>query len=133
VLNLVLNFQQLRSDCLNFRTVYKLLGKQSLLADNTVLLDATKIPQIGKDLEERNKQVTLAALKKQGESYRDFNAKIVELLEESDESTGESVRFTQRVKRIERGTHYEERYNLDQIISKRYGHIAREALKSKNE
>jgi hypothetical protein len=75
--------------------VYRLLGKQSLLADNTVLLDASKIPQIGKDLEERNKQVTLASLKKQGESYRDFNSKIVELLDESDESTRDSIKFTQ--------------------------------------
>jgi hypothetical protein len=78
--------------------------------------------------------VTLAALKKQGESYRDFNAKIVDLLEESEEgSTEDSIKFTQRVKRIENGTHYEEKYNLDEMISKRFGHMARDALKNKNE
>lgn len=59
VMQLVMNYKAVRSDCLNFRNVYRLLGKQQLLADNTKLLDATQIPQIGKDLEERNKQTTL--------------------------------------------------------------------------
>ena len=55
VRQVVLNYQKMRSECLNFRNVYRLLGKQHLLADNTKLLDASTIPQIGKDLEERNK------------------------------------------------------------------------------
>ena len=80
VQQLVLNYQKIRTECLNFRNVYRLLGKQYLLADNTRLLDPNYIPQIGRDLEERNRQLTLAQLKTQGEEYRDFNQKIIPIL-----------------------------------------------------
>ncbi len=46
------------------------------------MLDATQIPQIGKDLEDRNKRLTLNQLKKQGELYREFNNRIVGVLDE---------------------------------------------------
>ena len=39
--------------------LYKLLGKEDLLQDTIKLFDNNQIPQIGKDLEERNKQLTL--------------------------------------------------------------------------
>ena len=41
---LVLNYQQMRSDLMNFRTVYRLLGKEHMLADKMKLLDANHIP-----------------------------------------------------------------------------------------
>eukprot|EP00347_Sterkiella_histriomuscorum_P024458 403331048 len=83
VKQMVLDYMKMRQYCLNFKNVYKLLGKQHLLADNTKLLDNTQIPQIGKDLEERNKRVTIENLKKQGESYKDFNQHILKLLDPS--------------------------------------------------
>ena len=67
VKQLVLNFQQMRQECLNFKHVYKLIGKEHMLADKTKLLDVNHIPQIGRDLEERSKQITLNQLKKQGD------------------------------------------------------------------
>ena len=57
----------MRQECLNFKHVYKLLGKDHMLADKTKLLDVNHIPQIGRDLEERSKQITLNQLKKQGD------------------------------------------------------------------
>ena len=114
VRRLVQNYQQMRSECLSFRHVYKLLGKQQLLADNTKLLDATQIPQIARDLEERNKQLTLQQLKKQGQSYQQFNAHVLRVIEDTstnEDSGGDNVRS--QFECIESGEHFENKYNMD--------------------
>ena len=120
---------------MNFRNVYRLLGKQHLLADNSKLLDVNQVPQIAKDLEERNKQVTIEALKKQGESYKEFNRKIIKVLDEeavveqpADDDDEEAIaRFNERQRKIESGVHFDDKYNIDEIIRKGYGG-ARNAL-----
>lgn len=81
VKQLVINYMKMRNQCLNFRNLYKLLGKEDMLADSTKLLDTNLIPQIGRDLEERNKELTLESLKKQGQAYKDFNQHILNLFE----------------------------------------------------
>jgi hypothetical protein len=135
VKNLVMNYQQIRDECMSFRTVYRLLGKQSLLADNTKLLDPLQIPQIGRDLEERNRQLTIAGLRKQGAAYKDFNARILTLLDNGRDSppTADEGTFTGKMRRIETGVHFEQKYNLDEAISQRFAHIAKEVIKQKYE
>ncbi len=84
-----------------------------MLADTTKLLDATQIPQIARDLEERNKQITLEQLKKQGQAYQQFNEQVLKVIEEAA-TTENSAEEGQRIfQQIESGEHFEKKYNLD--------------------
>ena len=76
-------------------------------------------------MEERTKQVTLSNLKRQGEQYLDFNSRVVGVLDEADDAEAEAFRATQ--KKIETGVHFEERYNLDEMIGRKFGEVARAA------
>lgn len=54
--------------------------------------------------------------------------------DEGEEETNESEeRFKDKISHIESGTHFENRYNLDELISKRFGDVARQVRKDKYE
>jgi hypothetical protein len=60
VQKLTLNYIGIRNQCLNFKNLYRKLGKEELLANP---LDWPNLPSIGRDLEERNRELTLEKLK----------------------------------------------------------------------
>lgn len=92
-------------------------------------MDASQIPQIGRDLEERNKQLTLQQLKRQGEAYHEFNQQILSVVDEAASSTEESSeRLRDEFRNIETGAHFENKFNIDGIIAQRFGHIVRDVM-----
>lgn len=95
---MVLNYQELRNKCLDYKNVKKALSlkeddvdltsfsNNGSIADNE--LKMTLIQQmmsnnnpIGKDLEERSKRLTLQALKNQGKQYEKFNKQLLYLMQ----------------------------------------------------
>lgn len=90
------------------------------------------MPQIGRDLAERNKQVTLEKLKESGESYKQFNKNLMVLLgEEADdncEQDGEARHFKRQLEQIESAEYFDKKYNLDYQILKKFKQETREAL-----
>ncbi|CDW84968.1 UNKNOWN [Stylonychia lemnae] len=134
VRQIVLNYIKIRQSCQNFRSVYRILGKQDLLSDNTKLLDNTQIPQIGKDLEERNKFLTIQSLKKQGDQYKNFNQEIIRLLDprnadEADPSDKEASQFKKLNKKIESHLYFDQKYNVDFQINQRFGQMGNELIR----
>lgn len=93
--------------------------------------------QIGRDLEERNKEMTLKKLKEQGRSYKEFNDQILKLLEKDkkiiDEEDDQAVVFKKQIKNILSCEYYDEKYNIDYQVNKKFSQEVRDMKREKVE